>query len=191
MYNVTVTLIVINLAVFLLNNMVPRSIVYLGLYPQLVRQNGFVWQLFTYMFVHAGFRHILFNMIALFFVGQRLENEMGSTEFLVFYLTCGVGAGLVSMAMGANVVGASGAVYAALLAFAAYFPNSQILLFYVLPVRTPVAVAILAGFALFAQISGVRGGIAHFAHLAGLIFGYLYLLLRLDINAIKRFINRY
>ena len=114
MYNVTAALIVINLGVYFITLMSRDQ--WVDWFPLMP-----VWQLVTYMFVHSldSFYHIIFNMIALFFVGRHLENEMGSTEFLVFYLTCGLGAGLVSYAIGASVVGASGAVFAALLAFAA------------------------------------------------------------------------
>jgi membrane associated rhomboid family serine protease len=188
-YNVTVALIVINIGVFLLNQMSRSSILYLGLFPQLVVQRGFYWQIATYMFVHGSFGHILFNMLGLFIFGIQLEREMGSSEFLLFYLLTGIGTGLISFALGANVVGASGAIYALLLGFATYFPYSRIYIWGILPMRAPVAVVVFAGLSLFFQFSGMAGGIAHFAHLAGIVLGYIYFLVRLNINPISVFLG--
>ena len=189
-YNVTLTLIVINVAVFLINRVAPRSQIYLALIPQLVLQRGFFWQVLTYMFVHGGFSHILFNMLGLFIFGVQLERRMGSNEFLLFYLTTGVGTGLFSLVLGTNVVGASGAIYALLLAFATYFPYARIFIFGLLPLRAPVAVALFAGLSLFFHFSGAMGGVAHLAHLAGIVLGYIYFVVRLGINPIRVFLER-
>jgi membrane associated rhomboid family serine protease len=188
-YNVTLTLIIMNVAVFLLNRVSPRSQLYLALIPQLVLQRGFFWMVLTYMFVHGGFTHILFNMLGLFIFGSPLERQMGSNEFLLFYIATGVGTGLVSLVLGTNVVGASGAIYALLLAYATYFPNSRIFIFGLLPLRAPVAVLLFAGMSLFFHFSGMAGGVAHFAHLAGIVLGYFYFVVRLGINPIKVFLN--
>ncbi len=189
-YNVTLVLIVINVGVYLIQQLAPRATLYLGLFSQLVIQRGFFWQVATYMFVHGSHWHILLNMLGLFIFGAQLERRMGSNEFLLFYMTTGVGTGLVSLALGANVVGASGAIYALLLAFATYFPYARIFVFGILPLRAPVAVALFAGLSLFSQVSGAGGGIAHFAHLAGLVLGYLYFVVRLGINPIQVFLGR-
>lgn len=189
-YNATVGLIAINVAVFLINQLSRNSVLYLGLFPDLVVGRGFFWQPLTYMFVHSGFRHILFNMLGLFLFGVQLEREMGSSEFLLFYLVTGVGTGLVSLALGANVVGASGAVYALLLGFATYFPRARIYLFGLLPLKAPIAVLLFAGLALFYQFTGFGRGVAHFAHLAGIVLGYAYFLIRLDINPIRVFLDQ-
>jgi membrane associated rhomboid family serine protease len=189
-YNATMALIIINVAVFLLNRASPRSQLYLALIPQLVVQRGFFWTVVTYMFVHGGFTHILFNMLGLFIFGSPLERQMGSNEFLLFYLTTGVGTGLFSLVLGTNVVGASGAIYALLLAYATFFPNSRIFIFGLLPLRAPVAVALFAGLSLFFHFSGVAGRVAHLAHLAGIVLGYFYFVIRLGINPIRVFLNR-
>lgn len=188
-YNATVALIVVNVVVFLVNRVAPNTVLYLGLFPQLVVQRSFYWQIVTYMFVHGSFLHILFNMLGLFIFGIQLEREMGSSEFLLFYFVTGIGTGLVSLALDANVIGASGAIYALLLAFATYFPYSRIYIWGILPLKAPVAVLLFAGISLFFQFSGMAAGIAHFAHLAGLVIGYLYFLVRLNINPIRVFLG--
>jgi membrane associated rhomboid family serine protease len=189
-YNATLGLIVATLAVYLLTLTSRRAVVYLGLFPQLVREGGYLWQLVTYMFVHASFTHILFNMLGLYIFGIPLEREMGSSEFLVYYLSTGIGVGIISLLLGVNVVGASGAVYALLLGFATYFPHSRIFLFGLLPLQAPVAVLVFAAMSIFYQVTGFQGGVAHFAHLAGIVLGYLYFVLRLGINPIQVFLGR-
>ena len=189
-YNLTVVLIALNVAIFLINVLFPRTLGYLALTPLYVIRYRAYWQLFTYMFVHGGTGHILLNMLILFIFGVPLEERLGSYEFLLYYLIAGIGAGLVSLTMNASVVGASGAIYALLLAFATLFPDSRIYVFGILPLRAPVAVLAFAGFELFFQLSGTRVGIAHLTHLAGLLFGYLYFIFRLGINPIRVFLRR-
>jgi membrane associated rhomboid family serine protease len=189
-YNATLGLVIACVLVFLLTMSSRSAVVYLGLFPQLVLQQGWVWQVFTYMFVHANFGHILFNMFGLYMFGIPLEREMGSTEFLIYYLSTGIGVGIVSLLLGVNVVGASGAIYALLLGFATYFPHSRIFLLGLLPLQAPVAVLVFAAMSLFFQFTGIQGGVAHFAHLAGIGFGYLYFVVRLGINPIRVFLDR-
>jgi len=189
-YNVTPALIIACIAVFLLGMTSRRTLLYLGLFPQLVTEAGYVWQLLTYMFVHANFTHILFNMLGLYLFGIPLEREMGSSEFLLYYLSAGLGVGIISLLLGVNVVGASGAIYALLLGFATYFPHARIFLFGLLPLQAPVAVLAFAAMSIFFQLTGLQGGVAHFAHLAGIVLGYLYFLLRLGINPIRVFLDR-
>jgi membrane associated rhomboid family serine protease len=145
-----------------------------------------VWQLVTYMFVHAGPSHLLFNMLALWMFGTELERMWGTKDFAKFYFVCGIGAGLFQVLLGIlpfgfaaqfyliPVVGASGAIYGVLAAYALYFPSRPILLFLLFPVPARYAVMIFGGLALMFAMSG-GGGIAHTAHLGGLIVGYLYL----------------
>jgi membrane associated rhomboid family serine protease len=200
-YNVTFILIAVNVAVFLLqllwkqvyiyrNIAYPAVYFFLGLNPELIIGKSFIWQIFTYMFVHGGYLHILFNMLVLFMFGVQLERRMGSTEFLLLYLVTGAGVGLISLALGMNVVGASGAIYGLLLAFATYFPDARIVIFFLLPVRAPVAVLIFAVLSIVFQFTGAFGGVAHFAHLAGIVFGFLYFVVRLGINPIRQFLDR-
>ena len=144
-YNATLALIVANVALFLLRYAWPNSTLYLGLIPALVIREGWVWQLVTYMFVHGGIAHILLNMIALFLFGGQVERRLGSTEFLLYYLVSGVGAGLATLVTNwfvfrglamTPVVGASGAIYGLLLAYATYFPDPK-------PTRTTVGSQLL------------------------------------------------
>jgi membrane associated rhomboid family serine protease len=198
-FNATIILIVANVIVFLLGFLgLQRAIqVYLGLTPLLVVQAGTWWQVATYMFVHAGWGHIFFNMLALFLFGIQLEQRMGSGEFLLYYFICGIGAGVatlfINLATGqgaVDVVGASGAIFALLLAFATFFPDARIFIFGILPMRAPVAVALYAAIEIFSSFTSFQSGVAHLTHLAGLVFGYLYLLVRFDMNPIRIFFHR-
>ncbi|MBI9107334.1 MAG: rhomboid family intramembrane serine protease [Spirochaetales bacterium] len=190
--NMSFILIGINLLVFMLNMIFPKSLYYLAMIPSFVL-NGMVWQFLTYMFVHSGISHIAFNMLALFFFGQAVERRIGSREFLLFYLLTGTLAGIFSFIVyfftGSNVIllGASGAVYAVLFAYAVYFPDSKIFIFGILPVKAPKLVLIYTAIALFSQISSLRGGVAHLTHLAGFVFAFLYFIVRLGINPIDVF----
>ncbi len=145
-----------------------------------------VWQPFTYMFVHAGFDHIAFNMLSLLFFGIALERQWGSRRFLTYYLVSGVGAGIVQEivwycmygALGVNAVtiGASGAVFGILFAFAWLFPEERIfLLFFPIPIRSRIFVAIYALLELFLGVAH-SDNVAHFAHLGGMLFGWLLIL---------------
>ena len=139
------------------------------------------WSLGTYMFVHAGFLHLAFNMLMLFFFGPAVEARMGGTSFALYYLVCGLGGAALAFPVSllgptGTVIGASAAVFGVSLAFARYWPDTPI---YVFPLPVPVKakwlVAFLAGTALFATILQVRSGVAHFAHLGGFLFGFVYL----------------
>ena len=163
------------------------------------------YPLFTYMFMHANFEHLFFNMFALWMFGNTIENIWGAKRFLVFYLVCGLGAGLCqeavqyiqyttllaqyqSVNMGAghvvamgdylnmmNTVGASGAIYGLLLAFGMLFPNAMIYLYFLFPIK---AKWFVIGYAIIEVLSGFfsKGNIAHFAHLGGMLFGLLLIL---------------
>jgi membrane associated rhomboid family serine protease len=197
-YSATIILIVFNVLVFLFGYVDrSRALVYLYLIPDYVLQAGAWWQVLTYMFVHASWGHIFFNMLALFLFGIQLEQRMGSTEFLLYYFTCGIGAGIatvfINSATGQGmipVVGASGAIFALLLAFAAFFPDARIFIFGILPIRAPIAVAAYAGIEIVSQFTNFQSGVAHLTHLAGLAFGYLYLVVRYGMNPIAIFFHR-
>lgn len=188
----TEKLIVANLAVFVLCAAIPRLEYYLAMIPGFVL-HGWVWQLFTYMFVHGGVTHIFFNMLSLYIFGRAVEYKLGSNEFLLFYLAVGLGSGifsfLVYVLMGWNVilVGASGAIYGVLLLFAVFYPYARIFVFGLLPVRAPVLVVIYTAIELYSEVFGVRGGISHLTHLGGLLVAYLYCLVRLRIDPIQVF----
>jgi membrane associated rhomboid family serine protease len=192
--NMTFILIGINVFVFFLTSMGGQIVNYLAMNPVLTVSEGFWWQPVTYMFAHSGISHLLFNMLGLFFFGTQVERELGSYEFLLFYMVTGVLAGFFSLAVywftGSYYVfllGASGAVFAVLLAFATYFPNAEIYIFGILPVRASVLVIGYTGIELFSQISGRGGNIAHLTHLAGFAFAYVYFLVRHRISPWKRF----
>lgn len=141
-----------------------------------------LWQLVTYMFLHGGLWHILFNGYALWLFGSVLERVWGFRRFLVYYFFTGIGAGVTTV-LYAQVtgetslsVGASGAIYGLLLAFAFYFPNQPLYFFFIpVPIPAKYAVVLLGGFAVIAKLTGVLPLIGHLAHLGGLLFGLLYL----------------
>ncbi|MEO8765217.1 MAG: rhomboid family intramembrane serine protease [Ginsengibacter sp.] len=151
----------------------------LALYPY---NSGFFepYQLVTHMFAHGGFFHILFNMYALWLFGSVLERLWGAKKFLIFYLVCGLSAGLAQMffVTGGPAVGASGAIMGLLAAFAYTFPNTQ---FYILPFPFPIKAkymaAIYAAIDLFGGFSGSSDGVAHFAHLGGLAMGFILVII--------------
>ena len=135
------------------------------------------WQLFTYMFMHASWQHLFFNMFALWMFGTTLENFWGTKRFLVYYLLCGIGAGLISMFIPqTHTVGASAAVYGLLLAFGMTFPNEYIYLYFLMPIKAKWFVTGYALIELFEGVFFTYDGIAHFAHLAGMLIGLLLIL---------------
>ncbi|MDY6935501.1 MAG: rhomboid family intramembrane serine protease [Spirochaetota bacterium] len=158
---------------------------YLGLIPALVVEKGFIWQIVSYMFLHStvSFVHIFFNMYALLIFGVPIEQEWGSRRLLFYYFFCGIGAGMtifiinsISQGIGYYIptIGASGAVFGLLLAFGILFPNAEILLFFVLPVKAKYLVIIFGGLELFFEFSGGQGTISHIGHLGGLLAGLIY-----------------
>ncbi len=195
-YNATLVLIAVNAGVFFLSRLSGAFLMKLVLVPALVAQ-GQVWQVVTYMFAHANLSHLFFNMLGLFFFGTQVERRIGSTEFLLFYFLTGILAGVFSFAVYAAtgswlvfLLGASGAVYAVLLAFATLFPDSRILVWGILPVRAPVLVLAYTAIEVLSQLFSFRSGVAHLTHLAGFGFAYLYFLVRLGINPVHRLFPR-
>ncbi len=147
---------------------------WLALYPPAVPTRP--WTLLTYMFVHAGFLHLLFNMIGLFFFGPPLEEKWGSAAFWRFYFVAGFGGAILSFFLpGAVVVGASGAVYGVLLAYAMIWPDNLIYLWGILPIKAKWFMAALIAISVFGAFGGGGSNIAHLAHLGGLIAAFLYL----------------
>jgi membrane associated rhomboid family serine protease len=171
-------IIVANVAVFLLQILLVRSSFeyFFALFPRNVITKGYVWQLVTYMFLHGGFFHIAFNMFIVWMFGTPLERTWGSDRFLKYYFVCGIGAALFSFIFAFNsaVIGASGAGYGILLAYAVLFPYNEVYVMGVFPVRARTLVIVLAVIEFMSGIGG-RDGIAHFAHLGGMATGLLYL----------------
>jgi len=176
-------LMIIMGAVFLLQMVVSGRIhLYLGLVPILVLKKYFLWQLGTYIFLHGGVFHLLFNLLALWMFGGELENHLGSKKFLRYFLFCGIGAGICTVLFTPAlyqripVIGASGAIYGILLAFGWLFPNRPIYIYFLFPIPAKYFV-IIFGFLEFLYFSteGTGGGIARITHLGGLFFGLLYM----------------
>lgn len=201
-------LLIINVLLFLATFTLERFKIdltdYLGLHFFMAK-DFMPYQLFTYMFMHANFTHLFFNMFALWMFGNTLENIWGSKRFLLFYVVCGIGAGLcqeivqyiqyvttlaqydsVNLGGGViipmaqylnmmNTVGASGAIYGLLLAFGMMFPNAMIYLYFLLPIK---AKWFVIAYAVIELLSGFfsSGNVAHFAHLGGMLFGLALIL---------------
>ncbi len=138
------------------------------------------WQLLTYGFLHGSFSHLLFNMLALFMFGAPLEQTWGEKRFLIYYLVCVAGAGVCQLLVGtmivdpAPVLGASGGVFGLLLAFGMLFPNQRVmLLFPPIPMKARTFVIVIGLTELVFGATSWQPGIAHFAHLGGMLFGWL------------------
>jgi membrane associated rhomboid family serine protease len=186
-------LIGINVAVFLTMSFTPQAVTdllywKLGLMPSHVLQSLWVWQPLTYMFLHGEFFHILFNMLALWMFGTELERLWGTRFFVKFYFITGIGSGLLTILVsllpigplhrlysGAPIVGASGAIYGLILAYAFYFPNRPIYMYMLFPVPAKVFAVIMGVMNFLAASSSNGGGVASATHLGGLLVGYVYL----------------
>ena len=191
MWNVTLWLIIINIVVFFLSVLKPALFSYFSLNVINVIYKHAYWQFFTYMFTHGNFQHVFFNMLGLFFFGFSVEKAIGSKEFLLFYLLSGIFCGLVSfaayylsalsgniMAYYYSLLGASGAIYAVLLAYAVIFPRNMIFIFGILPLPAPILVIVYAVIDFGGQFIG-SSNVAHLAHLSGFVFAWFYFILRM------------
>jgi membrane associated rhomboid family serine protease len=180
-------LVAANVAAFLLALAVPAVTLRMGLRPADVVGSLALWQPATYMFLHSGVFHLLFNMLALWMFGVELERMWGSRFFVKFYFVAGIGAAVTTMLLSFTpfafadqlyyslTIGASGAVYGVLLGYARYFPHRPIMLYFVFPIPAKYFVMIIGGISLLSAMSGPGGGIAHATHLGGLVAAYLYL----------------
>ena len=168
----------------------------LGMNPTLTLEYGMIWQPFTYMFVHGGTGHILFNMLVLFVFGHYLERALGSIEFMLLYFGVGILAGLFSLwiyvaagTINVFLVGASGAIYGAVFVFAVLNPRAMLYIFGLIPISARVLVLLYTAINLLNQLGGAQTGVAHMTHLAGFGFAALYCALRLRINPVKRLLH--
>ncbi len=176
---ITQALIIINVLVFLVEASLGGGITsLLALWP--LGPQFLPWQVLTYAFVHAGPQHLLFNMFGVYMFGSDLERVWGPRRYLTYYLTCALAAAVAQIAVtsitGAYypTVGASGAIFGLLLAYAMVFPNRTLmLLFPPIPMRAPVFVAVYGLFELVLGVTGTQEGVAHFAHLGGMVGGFL------------------
>ena len=176
-------LIAANVVMFIAQWLAPDMQFVLGLQPKAVVEQGRLWQLGTYMFLHGGPSHILFNMLGLWMFGTELERIWGTRYFLKYYFVTGIGAGALTVAVAlllstelyqAWVIGASGAIYGLLLAYGLYFPDRPIYMYLVFPIPAKYFVMIMGAFTFYMSM-GRGSGVAHLAHLGGLVAGYLYL----------------
>jgi len=152
---------------------------WLSLRPYDITHNLLIFQLVTYLFLHGGFFHVVFNLFALWMFGSDLEALWGPKRFLFYYFLTGVGAGVLNVLLEPSslmaTIGCSGAVYGLLLAYGMLFPDRPIFLWMIIPLKAKWFVAII-GLIEFVSSFGMPGsGISHVAHLGGMLFGFLYL----------------
>ena len=180
-------LIIVNSLIWLATALLPAANMFAARYCQLYWFQSPLfhsWQYITYMFLHAGFGHLFFNMFALWMFGRTLEYELGSQRFAVYYLVCGVGAALIQMLVawiagdtGIVLIGASGAVMGVLLAFGVMHPDEVLIIFPIpVPIKAKWFVIGYAALELFYGATGRGLGIAHFAHIGGMLWGWMLLL---------------
>ena len=180
---ITKNLLIINILVYLATIVMELRGVDIAFYGGLHYYGSpffHLYQFITYQFLHGSFQHLFFNMFALWMFGCVIERVWGPKKFLFYYLVCGIGAGLsqelVQMLMGSYslTIGASGAVYGILLAFGMTFPNERIFIFPLpVPIKAKWFVCIYAGIELFSALGSAGDGVAHMAHLGGMLFGFL------------------
>lgn len=177
-------LLIVNIAVFVLQTVLGtvadyRLTFYFGLVPGLVLQEFYLWQLFTYQFLHGGLFHILFNMLAVWMFGCDLERRWGSHFFLRYYFISVIGGGLLNTLFVPNQlgpsIGASAGVYGILLAYGLIYPNRIVYFYFLFPIKMKYFVMIIGAIALYSSLTAGQSGIAHLAHVGGMAFGYIYL----------------
>ncbi len=155
-----------------------------------------IWQIFTYMFFHGGWLHIIFNLLALWMFGGELEQIWGGNLFLKFYIYTGLGAGVFISVMNYYIfvnynaspvtIGASGALYGILLAYGLTWPNREVLLYFIIPVKIKYLVIVyglIEFFGTLSSVSGKAGGISHIGHLGGLISGFIFIIYKSKFSA--------
>lgn len=200
-------LLIINVAVFFVQMLAENLLlggvrlglllnVWFALNPIYEGFNFQVWQLVTYQFMHGGFSHIFFNMLMLWMFGMEIENYWGSKKFLIYYLLCGIVAGLFQLFISplfgdvpAVTIGASGAVYGVLIAFAMMFPDRYIFLYFFVPIKAKYLIGFLIVLE-FLLVDSAQSNVAHLAHLGGALAGFLFILFDKNIDVpLKRMLN--
>ena len=179
-------LLISNTAVFVLTYLCPFPLrqqvtLLLALSAEAAVRNLFVWQFVTYMFLHGGIGHVLFNMLTLWFFGTQLERDWGTRRFLKYYFYCGAAAGVCVVAVnvllgswGTITLGASGAIFGVLVAFAVMYPDQLVLMYFFFPIKAKYLVMIFVGIELLLTF-GPNTGVSTIAHLGGAAFGFLFL----------------
>lgn len=175
---ITQALLLINVAVFFINQLFgPVFTQWFALWPL---GAGFLpWQVISYAFLHGGYEHLFFNMLGLWMFGSELERIWGPRRFIQFYTASVLAAAAAQMAVAAltgsvyPTIGASGGLFGLLLAFGMMFPHRTILLFFVIPIPARMLVVLYGAFELYEGVTGSQAGVAHFAHLGGMLGGFL------------------
>lgn len=177
---ITITLMAVNIVVFILQILIPGFTELFALTPETAINSLYLWQFFTYMFLHGGMMHITFNMFVLFMFGTVIEHSLGENKYIALYLVAGIGSALIHvMLTGVSdilMLGASGAVFGILAAYGFMFPKSIIFVFPGIPIPAIFAVIGFAVLELIAGISGLEPGIANFGHLGGIVTGVIMML---------------
>ncbi|MCR5188506.1 MAG: rhomboid family intramembrane serine protease [Treponema sp.] len=192
---VTLFIILINFLVFGISYLYPVFYQYAHYYGAmnvyLIEKYHMFWQFITYMFVHQNISHVFFNMLGLLVFGLNLEKAIGSKEFLLFYIICGALSGFFSYLVykftgqyNVFLMGASGAIYSVLFAYAVFFPRSIIYIWGFIPVPAPILVLIYALIEVGSQFMG-SSNVAHITHLFGFLAAWLYFVIRMGIHPIK------
>jgi len=194
-YNITLIIILLNVVIYyglnIFSTINPALRTYLSLNPICFFKYHFFWQPVTYMFLHGSTFHLLSNMFTLLLVGIHVEKALGSKEFCLLYFLCGIFSGICSTilywftgAYNVLLVGASGSIYGLLLAFAVIFPKAKIYFLGFLPIPAPVLIL----FYIVIELAGAlfdNSGVAHFAHLFGILAAWIYFPVRWGISPIK------
>ena len=181
-------LLISNAAIFILGffaqlAQLDKPLGYLPLVPVEVVRKFYIWQLATYLFLHGGFGHIIWNMLALWMFGADLERVWGTRKFLRFYFYCGIGAGICVVLANyllpwgnpaVPTIGSSGAIFGILLAYAMLYPDRTILWGFLIPIQVKYFVLIIGAIAFMMSFQA-NTGVSEFAHLGGLLFGYLFM----------------
>ena len=170
-------LLIANLGVYFLERAVPGIIELFEFVPALALSRP--WTLVTYTFLHdpGGLSHILFNMLALYFFGPRLEDRLGGRHFLALYFVSGIAGGLLSLAFSPYnaIIGASGAIFGVMLGYATFWPRDQVWIWGILPLEARWLIVIMTAMSLFGATRMGNTGVAEFAHLGGFVGGFVYL----------------
>ncbi len=179
-------LLIVNTIIFVLTYLCPRPLqrhimLVLALSAEAAVRNLFVWQIVTYMFLHSGVLHLLFNMLTLWMFGMQLERDWGTRRFLKYYFYCGIAAGVCVLVVnillgywGTITLGASGAIFGVLVAFGVMYPEQTVLMYFLFPIKAKYLVMIFVAVELLVTF-GPNAGVSTIAHLGGAAFGFVYL----------------
>lgn len=172
-------LMIANIVGFIAGLVVPDLHNLFGLVPQQALFQRWIWQPVTYLFLHGNIWHLVFNLFALWMFGMPVESQWGERDFLKYYFLCGLGAAAAHLALAPHsmipVIGASGSVYGLLVAFAMLYPDAVVYLYFLIPIKAAHMAILFGAIEFFAGASGNSPGVARFAHLGGMVTGYLYI----------------